>query len=201
VSIFPDKAARLVGNDVANEAASKLPQVFKQAWQEFSGKYPRIAAHAKPYVINPVSAFMTGLEKGTEGVTDIPSGHVTSPVPIGITSTGLTERTSPTDALGLLTHEGTHVAQALGNSDLKTLYRAANKLTGYAQNPFEQAAFNNEGYIIRPPFNAINDLWRAVADRTKWQYGDALPIKSAETAATIKTILQERAAKGWKPTP
>lgn len=121
----------------------------------FAGKYPRIAAHMnlirEPKYDLPMM-----------GETRSPYGKVTKPINIHLSP----EQPHP---LNILTHEGTHVAQSLGNSDALELYDLMNEHrdVGYRNNPFEKTAdYAAQRAEARPPGyytpNTSNRPWNAI---------------------------------------
>lgn len=123
----------------------------------FAEKYPRIAAH-----MHLKRSENYGLPMMAQAHS--PYGKVAAPINISMSP----EQPYP---LNVLTHEGTHVAQSLGNSDALALYDFANehKDLGYPRNPFEHTAdyagelaeatpYINRPNMNRRPPNAIKAL-------------------------------------------
>lgn len=136
VSIFKSKAAREAATQRFRERAAAINPTFGGAGYQFAREYPRVAAHMSPIAIPDAAVPMQAL-----GIAVVPQGKVQLPVPVGITESGV--RAADRDALqavDTLYHEGAHVAQALGNSDMRQLYTLADDLAGYHGNPFEQSA-------------------------------------------------------------
>lgn len=118
--------ARLLGGGLK----SKLYEGAKA----FTEKYPRIAAHYKlgkvPQQLGTASAR-----------TMLPRGKVKSRIPVEFSYAGKQlSNLNEGIAKKLFHHEGTHVAQGLGNSDAEELYHAADRLFDYERNPFESTA-------------------------------------------------------------
>lgn len=135
VSVFknaagvPDKLLRQRGTmDFLRSAKDTAIEGIDTAAELFAEKYPRVAAHMR---LRPdESMAMPGMAE-----TKSPYGRVTEPIDVALAK----DQPYP---LNLLTHEGTHVAQSLGNKNALKLYDLANehKNIGYPRNPFEKTA-------------------------------------------------------------
>lgn len=206
ISIYSNKGAREMGTHRFIRAAMQFPQALQDAFGEFATKYPRIAAHLNPK--------MTGPEASAAAYLSTPYGPVKSRMVLGITPMGtaaIEGASSPELAMSrardYVFHEGTHGAQALGNSKQAVLYDHANTLLGYGENPFELAAQNSANRATygnkMTPFPKATDL---LGDMTKakayWSHQpgqDALSRDEVEAASEIYKILKKRAENGWKP--
>lgn len=163
VSIFKNKAAREAATEMFRTRAAQVSPTYGGVGYHFANDYPRIAAHMSPMKIPQLEA----LGADALGAAAIPNGKVTMPLPVGITPLGVEVGTHDApQAMNTLYHEGTHVAQALGNSDTRKLYSLADDLAGYHGNPFEQSArysgdlASTPNYLPRPkqPLNAMKGL-------------------------------------------
>jgi hypothetical protein len=163
ISIFKNKAARMAGTEAFRKKAKELMSFLIEeygaeglaknidtATEEFARRYPRIAAHTdlKPAIF-PGTTY--------RGAVLNEPGKVVRPVPTEFGSASIGHR-RPEDLDKVMTtmfHEGTHVAQALGNSKFNELYNKANQLgkeaiskdripfaaaDAYLDNPFEITA-------------------------------------------------------------
>lgn len=136
VSIFKDKIARKLATDnfVEKMKGYNSPNL-EAAGNLFAERYPRIAAH-----INPSSRIDNNPTRSA-AIHTPNTGAPNYRMIMEISERGLKGADLyPQDARQLIFHEGTHAAQALGNSDFGRLYNQANKLVGYKQNPFEVSA-------------------------------------------------------------
>lgn len=163
VSIFKDKAAREASTTLFRNAGKILGSFsspLAEAVEQFATKYPRIAAHidlrGTPMPIPPKNK---AYGRTPDAVTQSVVGKVKDRIPIAITEGGINAiARSPNNAKRYLAHEGTHVAQMLGNSDMAKLYAGSHKVYGYHNNPFEQRAVNagakaegpSKDYLGRP---------------------------------------------------
>jgi hypothetical protein len=160
------------------------------ASKAFATKYPRIAAH-----MNLKSA-----KQFPEGSAHIPYGKVDKPVAVVIADwfkrfTGdmfikdKNLKAARETAGKLLTHEATHTAQALGNSDTRRLYDLLQDLVGYGYNPFEQSARVSAERSVTgrrfPPAANVNKLLLELVNK---------PVITAEKPAreAIRDILIKR---------
>jgi hypothetical protein len=210
VTMFPvtgtklaNEAARKAGNTAYEAAIKNMPRNLRRGFEAFAQRYPRVAAHMEPGFGKSTSG-----NKRVEAFTSVPGTKVTEPVPVGITRYGrfMTSRFMPGGAKrakNLIGHEGTHVAQALGNQDLGTLYDAAETLYGYKNNPFEVTA-RRAGLRTEDPLstalegtydNAINVLRRHLYQLESAR-GGANPVKlnkaQDKAARQIRNILLGR---------
>lgn len=148
ISIYKDKAAREAAtqefiNSVRNFAHNPdLPQVVRNAWTSagdaFAARYPRIAAHTRQ---NPeltayeIGGMHAGASLGPAG------GKVTKPLDLNLHPAGVDEiARDPNSAYDLMFHEGTHVAQSLGNKDADEIYQLSSALAPYRYIPHEHTA-------------------------------------------------------------
>lgn len=155
ISIYKD-AARVPSAALRQEGTKRFLQSAKDmaigglesAAQLFTEKYPRVAAH-----MNLTKDQSYGLPMMAQAKS--PYGKVIEPVEVAMS------RDQPYP-LNVLTHEGTHVAQSLGNSDALRLYDLANehKDLGYARNPFEKAANYAGEAAEQTPYGNRPDLSR-----------------------------------------
>lgn len=138
VSIFKNKAARMASTAEFLEQVKRLGPNIGQAGEEFAEKYPRVAAHAWPMEESGYHRY----PPDTPAAADIPYGKVERRIPIEFTDnpSGRASAKSLPESRANMFHEGTHVAQALGNSKAVELYDEAERLLGYNHNPFEQTA-------------------------------------------------------------
>ncbi len=139
VSIYKDKAARIPETLKFIENARKLGgEKLEEAAKWFAEQWPRVAAHKD---------LITDTEKVIGGSPDAwaepPSGRVMDKIPVRFSKKGL-EKAQNDVAVGrnFLAHEGTHVAQSLGNNQFGALYNAVDELGEYPNIPFETVAFD-----------------------------------------------------------
>ena len=203
ISIFknaagvPMKALREAGTKAFQKAAKAtgIPGLDDAA-ELFARKYPRVAAHMKP-----VANTTYGLPAMAQ--TKSPYGKVFEPIEVAFSP----EQPYP---LNVMAHEGTHVAQSLGNKDALTLYDLVNehKDLGYPRNQFEKPAnWAGEqmeptpahwGQVTKRPKNAITSLREFVENDPKRANGPARH-GIRNTSQEILGILNARQEKGWKP--
>jgi len=156
---IPQVAERMGSTQQFLNAMKGLGSKASDAAELFAQRYPRIAAHISPY------KYMG--HKSTLGITDIN--------PSKITKVGFNINNPEIEST--LLHEGTHVAQKLGNPKLPELYghvtrgmesKGLSPEMAYKLNPFERSA-------------------RRVAER---KLGANLPpVKSLEELAHIVELL------------
>jgi hypothetical protein len=132
VSIYKNAAERALGTKAAIESAYKVHQNLGKAVEWLASQKPRVAAHMR---FAPIEA-----TEGVQASTHIPLGKVKEPITIGISRSGQGTSTVPGEVRDVVGEEATHVAQALGNSDLSSLYGNALELAGYEGNPLEITA-------------------------------------------------------------
>lgn len=139
VSMFANKALREVATQRFRRRLENLGPGIQQAGEEFASKYPRIAAHADPMKESGYYRYPAN----TPAAAVIPYGKIEQPVPIEFADnrSGREVAANIKDARETMFHEGTHVAQGLGNSDFGELYDEAERLFGYHGNPFELPAY------------------------------------------------------------
>jgi hypothetical protein len=211
-----DIPARVAATNEFREQGWRLPGMLPQAAEDFATQYPRVAAHM---------ALKESAAKGTPSTVSgktlafaaTPYGKVEQPVPVGFTPAGV-EATMPSlsrtpeaaynKAKELVTHEGTHVAQALGNTDYKDLYHTAKEITGYRGVPFEvqarragTAAAGAKPHwdtYSAPYKNAIEGL-QQVVDQVGQEPGLYSP-DAKMAAIDIRNILQRRKGTPMAPT-
>jgi len=201
VSLFKDKAARVASTNTFRNAARALPNRLIDALDEFAGKYPRVAAHMRPIPAGPfesapsTAAWVATPYKGTPLATQ---PRTVSFTPVGRASVTVSED----PMLGLararkqVFHEGTHVAQGLGNKDFGRLYDLTNDLVGYEKNPFEVVARYEGGASMPRPQNAIK-----VLKEHALQAEQSFSEEEFRAASKILRILEERANTPLAPTP
>src|SRR3990167_7549927 len=132
ISIYKNAAARKAGTKGFLESAKNMGiEGFTRASEEFASRYPRVAAH---------------MRMGTEAAPPesaaaivAPDWKVTEPIETRLSKIGRMNSEDPSQALPYLMHEGTHVAQALGNKHFTPLYKAGQKF-GQFRNPLEKSA-------------------------------------------------------------
>ncbi len=139
VSIYKDKASRIIETGKFIEAAKKLGgEKLEAAAKWFADNWPRTAAH-KELTPETVDSLL-----GADAWVTPDYGKVKKKVPVTFSPEGL-EKAKGSEAVGrdLFAHEGTHVAQNLGNSDFADLYNAVNQVRGYGDDmPIESVAFD-----------------------------------------------------------
>lgn len=133
----PNIAARSAATQKFLDAMKAMGPKAEQASTLFAERYPRVAAHIKP-----VGEWM---ERGLKGVADVnrrlPRERVTQ---VRLS----TDPHAMQDIEETLLHEGTHVAQDLGNPGTYNMYRKYHEImepiigkrAAYATNPFEKSA-------------------------------------------------------------
>jgi len=161
VSIFRDKATRELSTRAFKESAEKMGIAnLPTAANTFADKYPRVAAHMR---LDP-----TPTDVGDIAAVALPRPGVYRPINMRLSTHGrdLADN-SMEQAQDMVFHEGTHVAQALGNRRTANLYENASELMGYEDNPFEvnarRAANKAIGKSVGPPQNAIQALEQQVS--------------------------------------
>ncbi len=168
ISMFRNKGMREAATQAFLTAAEKmgLPNLTEAAGH-FASKYPRVAAHTN-LVEEPFTGTFAAKAK------PLYPAQVPDQVDVELSHLGRQAVSDPVwglaNAKDLLHHEGTHVAQQLGNKDLGHLYALANKAVGYNRNPFEISAYNaGEAAglgLPRPkhPYNATEGLRQLAND-------------------------------------
>lgn len=203
----PSAALRKLGTqDFLRSVEDFGNSAVTEAGNWFNQNYPRVAAHMR---LSPADSALNmstvASHPNTLGWAGTGFDEVKNPLEVGITKlgTGIIEAAAnPVNrAMGLFAHEGTHVAQSLGNSDYKDLYNGANAIGGYLSNPFEISARNAASKYIDlkhpPPYNAIAQL-------KKMAQNVGAPLEeSARTDAAdgVLDILRSRKNSGWSPPP
>jgi hypothetical protein len=145
ITMYPSRTIREAATrQFVTDAAATHP-TLQEAAERFATRYPRIAAHTRVEAIpTPAGASMTKAAQVDwnhlpEPV--LPGASVGGRIPLQILPRGAQElETVPTFADEILSHEGTHVAQRLGNRETPRLYDTASRLVGYPNNPFEASA-------------------------------------------------------------
>lgn len=166
VTLFPSVAERLAGTQAFRDEAAKLPQAFQDAGNWLADKYPRIAAH--------ISMRPGAYDLGPSGMAQMTVKDTREiPFAMRFSDQGLqTGAADPNQARGMVAHEATHAAQALGNKDWPTLYNASQAAVGYRNNPFEQTARARQAAAeagqphVTNPQNAIRGLQTILAGGT-----------------------------------
>lgn len=193
----PSKMLREAATDeFLNSAKTLGSEAVTGASQEFANRYPRVAAHIR---INP----KLDMTNDYKAITNIPPfGHIDAPIDVAYSNRGLSvDDREPWEAVDTMFHEGTHVAQALGNKWTDILYKMANKLPGgYDLNPIEQSARMSASLASGIPHlnasseGAIRGLRKAaeaaLADQTLERTSDAV-----RAAKTILDLINARAPK------
>lgn len=131
----PDVAARVAATNKFIEAMKGLGPKAEEAATLFAERYPRVAAHMRP-----VGQKMM---RGLRGVAD-----VDKPLDQQVRVRLSTTPRAVEDIESTLLHEGTHVAQRLGNPKTYDMYAAYNRAlspsigenAAYLTNPFERSA-------------------------------------------------------------
>lgn len=236
VSIFkdaegiPSRALREAGTSTFRDLANKLASYthisehfgevnhttqLPQALNEFADRYPRVAAHMEPKFGGPM-----GLTAAN--ITTPNLGGVVAPMPTRFTPLGRSSVSSGdygrdlAKARNLVFHEGTHAAQALGNSDMGYLYNQANKLPGrYEENPFELMAKArgseakvgnlrglNADIPLRTDTNTSGGPTTAIRmlkkDALRYSNNSLAPTTNSP-ATSILEMLKDRESRGWNP--
>lgn len=211
VSIYKNKAAR----EVATEAFRRT--AYRQPWQQaahgtsntnlaiavntFADKYPRVAAHMN---ISPQAP----MQHRALASIELPEATMTRPLDMQIGMKGRKLFENDLDAaVNTMFHEGTHVAQALGNKDTTPLYSYAEDVVGYRNNPFEvnarRAGDKAIGRDVAPYRNATSQLVD-ISQRPPGllrQLTSAItgtPDPAEEAKFRIQAILRERHEAGTK---
>jgi len=148
---IPQVAERMGSTQQFLNAMKGLGSKASDAAELFAQRYPRIAAHISPYK----------LEGGRNlGITDV--------LPSDITRVGL--KIDNPELERTLLHEGTHVAQKLGNPKLPELYgrvtrgmeaKGLSPEMAYKLNPFERSAVRVAERKLGanlPPVKSLEDL-------------------------------------------
>lgn len=132
---IPSKALRQKGTKDFLKSAANVGKNFSDAANWFADKYPRVAAHMR------ISPKLLDSKQGSGAAINAPSWIVNEPIKMQVSKLGrLLADENPANARDYIAHEGTHVAQALGNRHTDFLYRSASELGSYLTNPFEIAA-------------------------------------------------------------
>jgi hypothetical protein len=132
----PSKMLRQAATQEFVNSARALDEPFiENAAYEFANRYPRVAAHMR---------MQPNMDMTNEynAITHVPAFEPEAPIKVAYSNVGLAKDASSQEgALNTIFHEGTHVAQALGNRYTDLLYRLGLKLPGgYYEHPMEQSA-------------------------------------------------------------
>lgn len=195
ISHFKNPVVRKRATNFFVEQAARLMPQLREPAERFAKKYPRVAAHID------VDDFFRDLDADAQIYAPTPR----QPLPGGApgewhgsrgrlaVDVDYADRVSKNqvplnDVEHMLIHEGTHAAQGLGNKNFQELYEAADRLTGYKNNPFERSADSvadrsvlSKGSKTRTGYSAIAGLEQAVKDRP-WH----------PAAVEIESILKKR---------
>lgn len=154
ISMFKDKAERELGTALFRRLASEesVPTPIAIALNQFADKYPRVAAHMEPQIMTQDIQHKLLTYPPHAQTVYPPHGFiddkVIGPAKIEIFPAGVKNILgSDKDieaASNVVHHEGTHVAQMLGNRDMGSLYNRSHRLYGYRDNPFEVTARRSE---------------------------------------------------------
>ena len=214
VSMFRDVNARKEATEAFRNVLSSLPQNLRAAAGVFADRYPRIAAHTRIVPAGPAGETSMSMTSwpvtGTAKNVYYPNGV---PMPIRLHPLGRARHEHPEwgleNATEDLFHEGTHVAQRLGNKDFNKLYDLGAILKGYVNNPFEGSAreigwaARESGDRLYVPYNAIREL-REIANKHLNDRIDLSVVKGTpstakfDAAREILEILDKRLATPMK---
>jgi hypothetical protein len=176
-----------------NSARALDEPTIENAAYEFASKYPRVAAHMR---------MQPNMDMTNEynAITHVPAFEPEAPIKVAYSNTGLAkDASSQAEALNTIFHEGTHVAQALGNRYTDLLYRLGLKLPGgYMKHPMEEsaraAAERTTGEIPGIAYPAIRGL-RQAAEQALSETGGRTVNEATRAAKNILDIINARAAK------
>ncbi len=191
ISIYKNAAERLPHTQAFAEAGRRLGGPFGDAAAWFAQRYPRVAAHME-LSPEPIRGPL-----GDRAMAQIaaPVGQVQNRIPMEVFNYGRARaQQNPGLAKDIIAHEGTHVAQALGNRNNRELYQSATELAGYANNPMEVSARMKglstyaEGGPRNRPYSALQGL-REVADQSAQKF------PQHEDVRIINEILSRRGAR------
>jgi hypothetical protein len=181
ISIYRDIAARQAATEAFRQSAGRvgLPNL-ELAANTFADKYPRVAAHIQ---IHPE------LAPGVVAAVGIPRWGVRKPLNMQVGAQGLEIfDDSPQGAMNAMFHEGTHTAQALGNSKAANLYESASQAVGYKNNPYEinarRAGEMAEGKEVGPYVPASKQL-ASIAQQPKGIMEHLYALFGKEHPATV----------------
>jgi hypothetical protein len=156
VSIFKDKLERSQATQAFVEKMKGLLPTTNNlatAAEEFAQRYPRVAAHIDPKLMDSIP--VSGGNGTAAAAVALPLGRVKNLVEMGITPEGEAAMSQSAKwARDTMFHEGTHVAQVLGNHHTGMAYPLATQAVGYRNNPFEQSARETGKYwseMLTPP--------------------------------------------------
>lgn len=198
ITIFKNKAAREVATKEFLESAQRMGMPnLDVAANSFADRYPRVAAHMR---MTPEIA------PGGSTLADvnIPAYGVRKPVPMRLGNSGIDKiDNSVAQATETLFHEGTHVAQALGDKRFGPLYDNANTAVGYRNIPYEvnarQAGEKAAGLQVGPYVPAQKQL-QSIAQQPKGIIEHLYGLFGKEHPATrAKSRIQELTNKGESP--
>lgn len=184
ISIFPNASARRLSTAAFREAADDAPKNIGIALNEFANRYPRISAHMSPRAGESVL--------GAKAAVELPPGVVKQPLLTKFTQAGKESAANNlNNARNMVFHEGTHVAQGLGNKDMNQLYNNANILTNYEDIPHEiNARYSAAKSSNLPSTNKVN-INQSLNDLSANQLSSADPNR-VMAAQKIQDILKRR---------
>lgn len=142
VGNIPSTALREASAAKASKYAGYLGPQYKEAYDWFASRWPRVAAHMdiQP-TLDKTDQFLAAARPHINGAQE------QTTIPIHFSN--LTEMMSPHELKSVIAHEGTHVAQTLGNKDFPRLYLNNDSIVGYPNNPFEMSANRREFSTLR----------------------------------------------------
>lgn len=195
ITLFKNKAARLAATDAFKQSGAKLglPNL-DVAINTFADKYPRVAAHMRVSDKPPSTP-------GALAEVAIPSAGVYRPINMMVGAEGVDRMdNSAAEAMNAVFHEGTHVAQGLGNRRFGPLYRNATELVGYGPNPWEinarRAGHKAIGQAVGPYVPAHKQLQAIVDSRPSFEESlmnvVGFPSKKGAARKEISRILDSR---------
>lgn len=198
----PDKQLRQMATDRAAKNIVSTSPNMADGVRYLKQYYPRVLAHMD--IIPQLSRHM-----GEASAHVLPpSGRVTRPVPMEISVLGdaLAGTWGGKRSKEIMAHEAGHVAQALGNRHFDYLYRQANKLLGYHDNPFEQSARaiarKAGGNMVEPhAVNAMKQLetLTQVPPMVLARRANLLPSDVENIQSNLKKVLEHRQGRTIRP--
>jgi len=137
VSFFRNKAARqLSTRDFLSSAEDLASDKLMVSARKLAARWPRVAAHLR------FDRYPRDLGGADAAITTGSGGPAVMPISFGEDTFRNMDNLPQGELNNIVFHEGTHAAQALGNSDMGDLYDNASTLVGYDRNPFEVAAYD-----------------------------------------------------------